>query len=163
MTGRLRSEAHSYKQYTLLKEPCGAEYTRLLRTLSRFCQYALLVVRPEIPLSRYGQETLQELEQDVVAKEARQEWPGTRLYGGNATVYLVRLSSHSLEILCRRANRLYEWSQPLLPEDLCLMRTETEPLLVSISHERDAYLLLSNDEQREVLTAVPSLRITDLF
>ncbi|GIV06179.1 MAG: hypothetical protein KatS3mg016_1754 [Fimbriimonadales bacterium] len=147
------------RQYTLLEEPQGAEYTGLLRTLSRFCQYALLVVRPEIPLSPYGQETLQELEQDIVIQEARQEWPGTRLYGGNATVYLVRLSSRSLEILCQRADRLYEWSQPLLPEDLCLMRTETEPLLVSISHERDAYLLLSDDEKRELLSAVPSFRI----
>lgn len=159
MTGRLRSEAHSYKQYTLLKEPCGAEYTGLLRTLSCFCQYALLVVRPEIPLSPYGQETLLELEQEVVAKVARQEWSGTRLHSGSATVYLIRLNSHSLETLCRRANRLYEWEQPLLPEDLCLMCTETEPLLVSISHERDAYLLLSDDEKRELLSAVPSLRI----
>lgn len=150
-----------YKQYTLLKEPQGAEYSGLLRTLSRFCQYALLVVRSTVPLSSYGRETLHELEQDIVIQEARQEWPGTRLYSGCATVYLIRLTRSALETLCSKAHRLYEWEQPLLPEDLCLMRDEVEPMLVSISHERDAYLLLSEDERREIISALPSLRLRE--
>lgn len=150
-----------YKQCTLLEEPKGAEYKALLRALSRFCQYALLVVRPNIPLSSYGQQTLQELEQDIVLRSSRQEWPGTRLLGGSATVYLVRLTNASLETLCSRASRLYDWIQPRLPEDLCLMRDESEPMLVTISHEKDAYLLLSEDEQQELLSAVPNLRIRE--
>ena len=150
-----------YRQYTLLREPRGAEYSGLLRTLSCFCQYALLVVHPRIPLSSYGRETLHELEQDVVMQEERQEWPGTRLYNSSATVYLVRLTSSALETLCKKANRLYAWEQPLLPEDLCLMRTETEPMLVCISHERDAYLLLSEDEKEAIVSALPSLRLRE--
>lgn len=74
-------------------------------------------------------------------------------------MYLVRLTDAALQALCRRANRLYAWEQPLLPEDLCLLRSEQEPMLVSISHESDAYLLLSEDERQVLLSAVPSLRI----
>ena len=150
-----------YRQYTLLREPKEVEYSGLLRTLSCFCQYALLVVHPRIPLSSYGRETLQELEQDIVIKEERQEWPGTRLYSSSATVYLIRLTSSSLKTLCRKANRLYEWEQPLLPEDLCLMRNETEPMLVCISHERDAYLLLSEEEKQVIVSALPTLRLRE--
>lgn len=117
------------------------------------------MVRPNIPLGAYGQRTLQTLERDLVLKSERREWPGTRLPGGSATVYLVRLTKRSLETLCSRASRLYEWVQPRLPEDLCLMRNRSRSMLVSISHERDAYLLLSKDEQQELLSAVPNLRI----
>ncbi len=145
------------RRYTLLTEPRGTEYVALLRTLSHFSQYALLVVRSGILLSDYGHETLQELDQDIVAKEKRQEWPGTQLYEGSATVYLIKLTPTSLDILVSRASRLYEWEQPFLPEDLCLMRNETEPILVSISHERDAYVLLSDDEKQEVLSVLPNL------
>ncbi len=149
------------RRYTLLTEPRGTEYVGLLRTLSRFSQYALLVVRSGIPLSDYGQKTLKELEQDTVEKEERQEWPGTQLYRDTALVYLIKLTPVSLGILGSRASRLYEWEQPFLPEDLCLMRNETEPVLVSISHERDAYVLLSDDEKQEVLSVLPSLFICE--
>lgn len=150
-----------YKQYTLLEEPKDAEYVALLRTLSRFCRYALLVVRPNMPLSVYGRQTLQELEPDIALKDERHEWPGKRLLNGTATIYLIRLTSATLETLCSRANRLYEWEQPLLPEDLCLMRNESEPLLVNTSHERDAYLLLSEYERQELLAALSNLRIRE--
>lgn len=150
-----------YRPYTLLEEPMGAEYAGLLRTLSRFCQHALFVVRPTLPLSSYGRKTLHELECDIVVQEERQEWPGTQLYGGSVIVYLVKITHSSLETLCGRANRLYAWQQPLLPEDLCLMRNKSEPMLVSISHERDAYLLLSEDERQAVLSALPSLHLRE--
>jgi len=154
-------EMTMYRQYTLLNEPRGTEYVELLRTLSRYCQYALLVVRRDLPLSSYGHETLRELEQDIMMKEERQEWPGTRLLNDSATVYLMRLTANSLGVLCNRASRLYEWEQPFLPEDLCLMRSVSEPMLVSISHEKDAYLLLSEDEKRTLLSALPNLRIIE--
>ncbi len=148
-----------YRLYTILEEPKDAEYSRLLRTLSCFCKYALLVVRPTIPLSPYGREVLQALEQDIVIQEERQEWPGTRLVGGSAIVYLIRLTHSALETLCGKANRLYAWEQPHLPEDLCLMRNEAEPMLVSISHERDAYLFLSEGEWLALSSALPNLRL----
>lgn len=150
-----------YKQYTLLEEPKDAEYVELLRTLARFCRYALLVVRPDLPFSVYGRQTLQDLEPDIALKDERHEWPGTRLLSGVATVYLIRLTNAALETLCTRANRLYAWEQPPLPEDLCLMRNESEPLLVCISHEKDAYLLLSEYETQDLLSALPRLRIRE--
>ncbi len=147
------------KQYTIVVEPKGVEYCALLYALSQISRQVLLVVRHEIPLSAFGKETLWELEKDLIAREERQEWPGTKLYEGSATIYLFNLTKHCLDILCTRAYRLYQWRQPRLPEDLCFMRNEIEPVLVSISHECDAYLLLSDDEKQKLLSAVPTLHL----
>ncbi|MFN7019211.1 MAG: hypothetical protein ACK4RG_08040 [Fimbriimonadales bacterium] len=41
------------------------------------------------------------------------------------------------------------------------MRNETEPMLVCISHERDAYLLLSEEEKQVIVSALPTLRLRE--
>jgi hypothetical protein len=60
-------------------------------------------------------------------------------------------------VLKKATNALYGWVQPELPEDLCLLRDEKEAWLVSIAHERDSYLCLSEDERSRLLDALPQL------
>jgi hypothetical protein len=57
----------------------------------------------------------------------------------------TELSSYALTEECGAvisvlAECLYAWMQPALPEDLCLVREDGDPWLVSIAHEREGYL-----------------------
>jgi hypothetical protein len=53
---------------------------------------------------------------------------------------------------------LYEWRQPNYPEDLCLLRQDRSPWLVSIAHENDSYLCLSSGKEKEdIIINVPEL------
>lgn len=147
------------KEYTILSEPTGEEYRSLLRALFPFSRQVLLVVRSTAPLSEFGRQILKELEKDLVLQEKRCEWPGTRLLGHTATVYIFALTSHCLDVLVCRADRLYQWQQPTLPEDLCFLRNEMDPVLTTIAHERDAWLTVSEEEKDKLLSAVPSLKL----
>lgn len=77
------------------------------------------------------------------------EWPGTRLHGHTARVLRYRFDRESLKALLRLSENFASWEQPDRPEDLCLIRESREPLLVSAVHEKDVYLLLSDEETEE--------------
>ena len=91
--------------------------------------------------------------------EQRDECPGTKLHGRKGVVYGFVLVSASLELLKSAANGLFEWLQPRLPDDLCFLNVEKKPWLTTISHERDAYLSVTEDQLEIILAAVPNLKV----
>lgn len=80
-------------------------------------------------------------------------WPGTRLMDSTAIVIIVAFDSTLVEPMCRLEPCLSEWnhSHPLrLPEDPCVFRKgDRWPLLVSVTHEMDAWVL-SDEKVRGV-------------
>ena len=76
-----------------------------------------------------------------------------------ATIYTYRLDPVLLAEFQTAAPRLYQWVQPGLPEDPCFLRSDASPMLVTIAHERDAYLVVSQEEVDNLLVAVPSLKL----
>jgi len=66
-----------------------------------------------------------------------------------------------VEVLTKSASGLYDWVQPSLPEDLCLLRPDETPWLVTISHERDAYLVLDAKEHVELVREIPELTLKE--
>ena len=146
------------KAIDLSQEPRGAVYRRLLDHARSGCEYALLVVREEDwPPGGSSATAIEALSPFLVSSEKRSEWPGTVLIAGTATVFNYKLTDDSVGVLKREAEGLYDWSAPELPEDLCLLRADLSPWLVSIAHERDGYLQLSDDELVELLRSAPDL------
>lgn len=138
--------------YSFTSEPTGDTYKRLLEYAVQECTQVILVRRQELDLSERGQELLRQLEPFLILRERANVWPGTELIGHTATVYKYALSEAVIATLTAFSFGLYSWVQPALPEDLCLLRQENEPWLVTISHENDGYLVLSDDERARLVT-----------
>jgi len=142
-----------------VREPRGGLYQGLLDFALEVCETALLVVRDMKPLSLgdKGQAVLSQLEPFLKRKIVSSEWPGTIAFGWTAWVFYYTLTPESVEILKQSATGLYSWMQPDLPEDLCLLRGDGRPWLVSIADERDGYLDLTQDEKARLFEALPAL------
>lgn len=148
-------------RYTLNNDVRGPDYIRTLHLATAWCPYALFVVRPRPALDSRGDSVLEILQGSLVDSYEATEWPGTRLLVGSARVYVVKLDV-AVDILARVAGGFFDWRQPSLPEDLSLLREAREPCLVTISHEKDGYLDLTDSEfatlEEELPTVVARLR-----
>lgn len=142
-------------QYTVDLEPTDETYVELIRTSVTWCSRALLVVQDGHAMSNRGDAVLRRLEPDLIRREVRASWPGTTLLEGSATVATYQLTSEVVAALTTAATGLYDWQQPELPEDLCLLRDEDDPWLVSIAHEGDAFVSVDEDELEELRRRVP--------
>jgi hypothetical protein len=77
--------------------------------------------------------------------------------GHTASVSSYRLDPGLVEALAGAVAGLYQWRQPELPEDLCLLRPDGSPWLVTIAHERDGYFTLDDAERAALVAALPSI------
>lgn len=142
---------------TITTELQGNLYRRFLDYAGQECTIALLVVRPSLRLSTEGEKVLHRLAGYLKEKTESSVWPGTELLTEVAQVYYYHFSPECVGILKDAAKGLYSWQQPHLPEDLCLLKADQEPWLVSIAHERDSYFCLSEAERTRLLVALPEL------
>jgi hypothetical protein len=143
--------------YNLLKEPINQIYRDLLDFSIHECKYFLLVTdKKNRQLYPTGKAILDQLSPFLFKLQLKSEWPGTILFQVKVPVYIYHFVPESLEILKKSATSLYEWQRPNLPDDLCLLRSDESPWLVNIAHERDSFLLLSDDEMSCLLEAMPT-------
>jgi len=77
-----------------------------------------------------------------------------------ADVLTFRLERAVVALLAEHASSLYDWRQPELPEDLCLLREDGDAALVTIAHEHDAYLILSPAELDRLEAEIPQVAAT---
>ena len=143
--------------YNLVKEPSGKEYSGLLDYAIRDCEYFLLITaRENKQLYPAGLSVLDRLSPFLYKKEMRSKWPGTSLLKNKVPVYTYYFVPESAAIIKNSAKSLYQWQRPNLPDDLCLLRTDESPWLVTIAHEQDGFLLLSENEISCLLKALPT-------
>jgi hypothetical protein len=148
--------------YTFLSEPRGDLYRSLLRHDSSERRTALLVVQKGMTLSASGQQVLSRLAPFVHRQEVSSHWPGTELLRGRqATVYHFDLTAESADLLSEVVDGLFEWLQPELPEDLCILRSDGSPWLTSISHENDAWLELGSLEHEALSPELKQILVKD--
>lgn len=146
------------KMLTLIEEAKDGFYQQLIAYGSQHCSEVILVVRPSVQLDNSGMKFLDFISPYLKEKAQSQDWPGTHLINGYAWVYHYYLTPELTQVLLRSTNNLYAWLQPKLPEDLCLIRSDQDPWLVTISHEQDSYLYLSESELNELLSKMPLIR-----
>lgn len=146
--------------YDLKTEPSGSLYYGLIDSAMSFCALALVVVRPETVLTEAGQRVLDSLNPFVDYKVKSSRWPGTELLDAEADLFYCQLNQNSSQFIKSATDHLYGWCHPNLPEDLCLLRADREPWLVTIAHEHDGYLILTDLERQHLQLLLPALRIT---
>lgn len=135
-----------FKYYSFIDEPELNVYFELLDFAMSQCSEILLVVHPNTPLADSASNLLHQLQPFFLHTAVSSEWPGTRLLDDVAHIYRYSFRREVLSILKSHSSSLYQWVQPDLPEDLCLLRPDGQPWLVTIAHERDAYLVLDQTE-----------------
>jgi len=143
--------------YDIAEEPRGEVYHKLIDISLSFCDTGVLVVRDTIRLGETGAQVLEALRAFVRSQSRKSSWPGTVLEGNLATVYRFRLCEDSIRILKDCVDSLYDWQQPDLPEDLCLIRPDESPWLVSTAHEGDSYLDITPQEKDHIVAQLPAL------
>ncbi len=117
----------------------------------------LLVVRDSLGLSLRATELLDRLRRFLVKDHRATKWPGTELLKGTARVIEYTYTHESEDILKQVAKSLYDWKQPDLPEDLCLLRPSGDVWMATISHEQDAFFEMETEELRVMLKHIPDL------
>lgn len=145
--------------FDIISEPVDDTYRRLLAKCSEYSSTAMLVVRNQNDLSPVASSLMERIQPWCLSSEKRSEWPGTIMKNFLATVYTYRCDVDVLTELQTAAASLYQWVQPELPEDPCFIRPDGSPILVTIAHERDAYLVLSEPEADALLVAIPGLML----
>jgi hypothetical protein len=143
--------------FDLLRDLTRGEYEKLLEYATGHCCYAQVTVRDDLGLNETGLLAVRQLSAHLRSERRSSSWPGTTLLSGEATLYRYALNLGSCRILKAVAPSLYSWQQPSLPEDLCLLRDDGEPWLVSIAHEMDGYFVLTQSEHEGLVGALPEL------
>src|SRR5262245_54465092 len=146
--------------FTIPHEPRGSAYVELVDASLGYADSLLLVTRHSIDIGPPALETLERLRPFTIGQREATEWPGTQLLENTATVYTVRLLPEVAAIMTETATGLFDWTQPWLPEDPCLLRPDGSPWLVTISHEKDSYVNLSGEEREALLAGAPNLAST---
>lgn len=141
--------------YDISCVPAGAVYDSILEVGLRYCAEVLFVVRKGLPLSASGQSVIARLAELETCRSEESEWPGTVLLCETATVHRFRYNFAVFEILRDAAQCFFDWHQPALPEDLCLLRRDGTPWFVCISHEGDCYFELSEQDAATIQAEMP--------
>jgi hypothetical protein len=149
------------RNYSIKTEPRDHVYRSLFSLALKWCDTFILVMANERLLHASGRDTLHRLQPFLIARTQESEWPGTKLVGPTATVSRFKLCDETVAILGSVCSGLYDWVEPQLPEDPCMFRADGTPWLVTIAHERDAYMPLSEAERRVVRDHLPGLALAD--
>lgn len=140
----------------ILEEPQGEVLAELLRYCGKKSERMTLVVR-DMDLAESGKSLLTAVSSFLTQSTRSREWPGTILHSGDATVLTYAAGPDLVETLLASVTGLYAFTQPRFPEDPCFY-AGTSNLLVTISHERDAYLVLDESEIEVFMRRVPNLK-----
>ncbi len=134
------------KTYDLVDEPVGDDYRALLVCARPRCDTAVLSVDTSREMGPSGLEVLGRLA------------PSLRSEAVSAGVRRLRyeLSGACIEVL-GTAPGLFAWMQPDRPENLCLLRPDGSPWIVSIAGDRIGYVELSPFEKLLLGRAAPGV------
>lgn len=150
------------KVYTLPKEPKGEVYRQLIETSLTFCETFCLITGnvyvgdQSIENSNLARERLKPW---LIEGRLTSGWPGTNEWpctkSGEVLMEMYRLNAESVRKLKQLANGLFEWEAPNLPEDPCFFRKDGGVWLTTISHERIAYLEITDEEKKVIDSIIP--------
>jgi len=131
------ADTSARKTYDLIDEPADDDYRALIDSSLVQCDTAILSVpKRDVP-------------SDVTAVLERLQ-PFSKcepLPGPTGNMHRYRLDRESAAVFKSVASRLYAWRRPSMPSDLCLMRTDGSPWLVSVASAQLGYVELTPFEK----------------
>ena len=144
--------------FVFAAEPSGTAYEELIDFCCSAGSTMLLVVRdPQRDPGESIKAILNALSPYLVEESLATQWPGTMLLADEAAVYRYRINEELRKLLRRQRVSLFDWTHPDAPEDPCFFRSNGDMLLTTISHENDAYLMLSPGEFESLRERYPAL------
>jgi hypothetical protein len=90
--------------------------------------------------------------------EETDRYPAAVLPWGTVTICSYSLTLESARILLSATNRLFDWLEPDLPNDLCFLKGD-EPWLITMASDRVALLALEQEEMDSLCRRIPGLRL----
>jgi hypothetical protein len=156
--GVMRIQAEMNEIHDITTEPTHETYMHLLDVAAEVCTTFSLVWRDEFSFAASSADVAADLAGYLVRDEHTDRWPGTILFGNQATVRHYRVTPASISVL-KGPRGLYAWLAPVLPEDLAFYSAAGTPWLVTISHEQDAWFELDPGADVEIRRRVPGLTI----
>jgi hypothetical protein len=122
------------------------------------CPSFVLVVRTDMNIP--GMSFLIELEPYLTSKRRQDRWPGTITFElPLPLVCKYELTPSSASILASRLSSPWVLQTPQFPEDLSFLRADGTVWFASISHERDAYFSVDEQELLELRGAFGGLQL----
>ncbi len=142
------------------REPTGRGYSLLIEFCAKRCPKCTFALQRPLQFGQNCHEFLDSLKEHLIEVANQTEWPGTRLMGFSASVYWYRVSPELIAVLKTKVSSLYEWAVPDLPEDLAFYWPDGSALLGSSSHERFAFLNLTEKGIDEFQQEVQDVRLS---
>jgi hypothetical protein len=143
--------------FDFVNEPGGAVLSNLFEALARISASVAVVVRDQLDVGESTKNLLARLEPHLVERSRVTSWPGTILYGSLATLHRFCANRSVLKELVSASTALYGWLQPALPEDPSFAREDGKTVFGSISHEREAWLEVSEEERGALVREMPGM------
>lgn len=113
------------------------EYEALLNHAEKGFETFSLVWRDDFQFDNSAREIEKALIPYLIETKQTNEWPGTKLFSGTATIKIYKVTPESIAIL-KAVGSVFDWLAPAYPEDLTFYKGG-RPIYVSISHEKDAW------------------------
>jgi hypothetical protein len=136
----MQMDSPSTPVYQLPPSISTTVWHRLVHSLIEHEEWFGFVWRSDLTFSRRARATRNTLTPLRIEHSRTDRWPGTRLSRGHATVIRYQTSRKALPVLLA-TDSLYDWVHPDLPEDLFFGSGSNDLALVSVTHEREAWLL----------------------
>lgn len=145
--------------FNIVNEPTGITYKKLLSLIFQKCSEFSLVWRNQLNFEKSAYEIEKKLKPFLKESYESDEWPGTKLYGSKGVVRKYRVTKDSFVVLLT-VDGFYSWLSPKFPEDITFYKRDGNPWLVTITHEREAYIQdCSIDIAKELNYELPELEI----
>ena len=149
---------NSTSTFSFATEPKGESYSDLLVFAMNHASTFQLVLRQDEPLGKFGRDLLHKLAPFLLNDAQVSEWQGTKLLdGGFANLLTYKVDPTAIQALNEHSQALYEWVHPKLPEDLIFLRSDQSLLLLTISHEKEADLVLLPSEVSDFRATCPDI------
>lgn len=144
----------------IASDPKGKVYQDLINFAFHICDEFILVIRPDMTVSKYAKTVLVRLSPFLKEKREQLEWPGTRLGERSkpVSVYYYRTEEAALKILLEVSESLHSWQQPTLPEDLCFFKNR-KPWLINSAHESQSYFSIDDKEEIKKILDFKDLKL----
>lgn len=125
-------------QQVLNKNVSGVKYINLLFSIKKNARYVSLVLRDSMHMTPPIQKFLTTFAKNLVEKRKTSEWPGTKLEGEGATLFMFQLTEDLWkEIL--NAHCFNNWIYPMRLEDPCFYDQDKNLILGSVSHQNNIF------------------------
>jgi len=144
---------------TITKNPKKKTYKDLMELAFKICDSFHLVIRKDMGTIEDYNQILQRLESSLIEMKEESEWASTILGDGQtAYVYYYNTDNNAKKVVLESSNNLFGWEHPDLPEDLSFFKNNKE-WLVTISHEKEAFIYNSDKSELDQINAIKGLKI----